>query len=307
MESGIEVIRQELDASGEEDEYYDKIFAMYQSHYTQLDRAERRSKTVLPPETPSSALSSRNVLSETPSMTTTSSTSMSKQPSMVSASLSNVAPPSPSFDPVPSSSNSKRASFNLHSDTSPSPPRPSKRGFCIISDSITPSSHSQPSLSSLSSFSHPSPTSPSHPISTTRTPPQPDISSSSSRAIQLQQGTPSSSSSSIQIRQEKQQKKKKRIIQQDNQVQQENSNQQQDDMINPDVVPQGIMQLIQDTHKNMRRMMKINKQREKRKLYVEKRKLALCRARELELQAKLVHTLIESGFSKEEISRVINK
>lgn len=305
MESGIEVIRQELDASGEEDEYYDKIFAMYQSHYTQLDRAERRSKTTLPPETPSSTLSPRDILSETPSMTTTSSTSMSKQPSMVSASLSNVAPPSPSFDPVPSSSNSKRASFNLHSDTSPSPPRPSKRGFCIISDSIIPSSHSQPSSSS--SFSHPSPTSSSHPISTTRTPPQPDISSISSRSIQLQQGIPSSSLSSIQIRQEEQQRKKKRIIQQDNQVQQENSNQQQDGMINPDVVPQGIMQLIQDTHKNMRRMMKINKQREKRKLYVEKRKLALSRARELELQAKLVHTLIESGFSKEEISRVINK
>lgn len=304
MESGIEVIRQELDASGEEDEYYDKIFAMYQSHYTQLDRAERRLKTTPPPETPSSTLSSRNTLFETPSMTPTSSTSMSKQPSVVSASLPNVAPPSPSFEPVPSSSNSKRASFNLHSDTSPSPPRPSKRGFCIISDSITPSLHSQPSSSS-SSFSHPSPTSSSRPISATRNPPQPDISSSSSRSIQLQD-IPPSSSSSIQTRQEEQQKKKKRIIQHDNQVQQENSNQQQGDMINPDVVPQGIIQLIQDTHKNMRRMMEINKQREKRKLYVEKRKLALSRARELELQTKLVHTLIESGFSKEEISRVLN-
>lgn len=78
-------------------------------------------------------------------------------------------------------------------------------------------------------------------------------------------------------------------------------------MSDTEIISQELTQLLQETNKNVRRIMKINQRIEKRKLLVEKRKLALSKSREMDRKTDLIYTMLESGFSKEEISQIINK
>ncbi|KAJ8656733.1 hypothetical protein O0I10_007580 [Lichtheimia ornata] len=304
MERGLEVIRQELDAKGEKDDYYDRIFEAYQSQITQRTRSERRSKSASLPDTPSPILPSRDTLFDMPpspsSSSSSSSISMTKQPYMDSSMAKR-----PSIVSASSSSNvSNQISSSLKRKASQHPrveypPRPNKRGFRIESDSTSPSDSRlcvdptlptpTPSSSSSSSLAH-QPPALSRPISSPR------------RPLHIRPDTPSSSKSIPS--QQREQPKKKRVS---HQQPRNHHAQQRSEMDDTETIPQELTQLLQETNKCMQRIMKINQRIEKRRLLVEKRKLALSRSREMERKADLIKTMLESGFSKEEISETINK
>ncbi|KAI7878504.1 hypothetical protein K492DRAFT_170771 [Lichtheimia hyalospora FSU 10163] len=270
MEKGLEALRQELDDDGS----YDRLLKIYQPiHITQSTRGERRLRTNLS----SSKSALRNVSSEAPSTTRATTLFVEMQPSTRSISSTPVVTKNTVAVSSSSSNMSDPTTCNDQRSTLSTPSRSNRRRLNIANDNTLPL-RLQPRVvsasSSSSSLSHQSPS-----LS--------QRSNHNSPSSAIQRDSPSSSTSTS--------------------LQQSNTQQQSDNMINPEVTSKDLMQLIRETNKGIRQIMKANRKIKKRRSVVEKSLLALSRAREMEIQANLISRMIESGFSKEEISQVINK